>query len=373
MKKIEYFFKNILLQILLFIAGSKTKKDNNKPLGNFSRILFIRLNRIGDALVTTPLLHLIKKKLNPKIYLLADKKNFFVFSNNPDVDETITFKRGIKGIFDIMDLIKKEKIDTVVDLHDDVSTTVSYLVALSHAKNKFGLEKKNKNLFTKTILKLDSKNTHVVARLLEIAKLFNIRADNSINWIGYYPAYPSLKKAEDFLKEAFKDKNFLIGINISAGSDARFWGVEKFKSLTEFLLNYDQSEIPASINVLILSASKDLDHAEEIIKDFKNSFVKGQPAIFCSEDFDEFAAIISNLNMLFTPDSAAVHIAAAFHIPVFGIYVHDTDDMVWSPYGVEFECVTTKNSNLKNIDFEEVKNKFGNFLKKQLPEKSTNA
>ena len=372
MKKIEYFFKNILLHLLLLITRFQTNNDN-KPRGNFSKILFIRLNRIGDALVTTPLLHLIKKKLNPKIYMLADKKNYFVFSNNPDIDGILTFKKGIKGIFEAINFIKKERIDTIVDLHDDVSTTVSYIISMSQAKNKFGLEKENKNLYTKTIEKLDSKSTHVVTRLLEIAKLFNLRTDNSINWIGYYPKYPSLKKAEDFLKKTFEKKNFLIGINISAGSDARFWGEERFKSLIEFLLNYKQSETNININVLILSAPKDFNYAEEINKSITNDFSNAQCAVFCSEDFDEFAAIISNLNLLFTPDTAAVHLAAAFQVPVFGIYVHDTDDMVWSPYGVKFECVTTKDSNLKNMDFNEVKNKFGNFLYKQLPEKSANA
>lgn len=372
MKKIENFFKSILLQLLLLIT--KFRRNNNNELqGNFSKILFVRLNRIGDALVTTPLLHLIKKKLNPRIYILADKKNSFVYKNNPDIDEIITFKKGLKSILGITEFIKREKIDTVVDLHDDVSTTVSYIIALSQARNKFGLAKENKNIFTKTIQKLDSKNTHVVTRLLEIAKLFNLRTDNSNNWIGYYPAYPSLKKAEDFLKKTFKKNNYLIGINISAGSDARFWGVERFKSLIEFLLNYNKSEIKPDINILILSALKDLDNAEKIIKVKNNGSNKEQSAVFCSEDFDEFAAVISNVDLLFTPDTAAVHLAAAFHKPVFGIYVHDTDDMIWSPYGVDFECITTKEPNLKNTDFEEVRNKFEIFLKKQLSEKSANA
>ncbi len=363
MKEVESFLKNILLRLLLFAAKIVPGNRSELP-GNFSKILFIRLNRIGDALVTTPLLHLMKKKLNPKIFLLADKKNYFVFNNNPDVDEIVIFKKGFKGILDVLALIKKEKIDTIVDLHDDVSTTVSYIIALSRAKNKFGLEKRNKSIYTKTIPKLDSKNIHIVSRLLEIAKLFNLRADNSKNGIGYYPSYSSLKKAEEFLKKSFQKSNFLIGVNISAGSDSRFWGVERFKSLIDFLLNYNL----LGINVLLLSASKDLNYAEKIIKVSKNNPVEGEAAIFCSEDFDEFAAIVSNLNMLFTPDTGAVHLAAAFHIPVFGIYVHDTEDMIWSPYGADFEFVATKDHNLKNMDFEEVKNKFGNFLKKQLSE-----
>ena len=361
MKSIENFLKNILLRILLLTSKFSRNKKPALPV-KFNRILFIRLNRIGDALVTTPVLHLIKKKLNPKIHILADKKNYFVYNNNPDVDEIIIFKKGIKGINEILNFIKKENIDTIVDLHYDISTTVSYIIALSNAMNKFGIEKENKIIYTKTVPQLDSKSTHIVTRLLELAKLFNIKADNSKNWIGYYPDYISLRKADDFLKKTFTSKNFLIGINISAGSEARFWGVEKFKSLIDFLLTY-KAQAGINLNILIITAPKDLHYAENIIHDKTN-----QAAIFSSENFDEFAAIISNLSIIFTPDTAAVHIASAFHIPVFGIYVHDTDDMIWSPYGVDFEYVSTRNSNLKNIDFEEVKNKLKPFLDKRLME-----
>ncbi len=96
--------------------------------------------------------------------------------------------------------------------------------------------------------------------------MFNVRTDNSKNWIGYYPSYPSLKKAEEFLKENFSNKDFLVGINISAGSYARFWGVQKFKSLLEFLLIYKIPGLQTNVNVLILSAPKDLDYAEEIFE-----------------------------------------------------------------------------------------------------------
>ncbi len=361
MKNIEKFLKNILLRFLLLISKFNRNKKADSS-GKFNKILFIRLNRIGDALVTTPVLHLLKKKLNPKIYLLADKKNHFVYNNNPDIDEIIIFKKGIKGINEILNFIKKEDIETIVDLHYDISTTVSYIIALSNAGNKFGIEKENKIIYTKTVPQLDSKSMHIVIRLLEIAKLFNIKADNSKNWIGYYPDYISLRKADDFLKKTFTNKNFLIGINISAGSEARFWGVERFKSLIDFLLNY-KLQAGINLNILIISAPKDLHYAENITQDKMS-----QAAIFSSENFDEFAAVISNLNILFTPDTAAVHIAAAFHIPVFGIYVHDTDDMIWSPYGVDFEYVSTRNSNLKNIDFEDVKIKLKPFLDKRLME-----
>ncbi|MEO8399611.1 MAG: glycosyltransferase family 9 protein [Ignavibacteriaceae bacterium] len=340
MKKIEIFFKNILLKILLAIAKFNRPK-NNQNLNNFSRILFIRLNRIGDALVATPLLHRIKVNLNSKIYVLADKKNYFAFNNNSDVDKLLVFKKGIKGILEVIEFIKRERIDTIVDLHDDVSTTVSFIIALSNASNKLGLEKENKIIYTQTVKKLDVKSNHVVERILELSKLFNISKDKSEIKIHYNLKSESIKKAEEFLKSNFREDKFLIGINISAGNESRFWGVNNFKLLLDFLSNYD-------LNIILLCAPNDLNLAMEI---------SNKIAVFYSKVFDEFAAMIFKLNLLFTPDTMAIHLAAANEVTVFGMYVHDTEAMIWSPYNTDFKYISTNSPSLKNISFNEVKSK----------------
>ncbi len=73
------------------------------------------------------------------------------------------------------------------------------------------------------------------------------------------------------------------------------------------------------------------------------------------------------LNLLVTPDTAAVHLASAFYIPVFGIYVqYATEEMIWSPYRSDFEYVLTREPNLKNVTFEEVASELGSFLKKYI-------
>lgn len=351
MKIIEVFLKNLLLNILLFLGGNK-KSDNNETFNNNSKILFIRLNRIGDALVTTPLLHLIKEKLECKIYVLADKKNYFAFNNNPDIDQLIKFNKGIDGIIEVLKFIRTKKIDAVVDLHDDVSTTVSYIITLCKAQNKFGLEKENKKIYTKTIKRLDATKVHVVDRTLELSKLFNVQFKNSDINILYHPQKVSLESIKNFLNKYFAKQSFLLGINISAGSDARFWGTENYKKLIDSINGLN-------INILILSALKDLKSAKEISGN--------KHPVYSSESFDKFSAMISQLNLLLTPDTMAVHLASAFNVAVFGIYVnYNTDELIWSPYKSDFECVITKEPNLKNVTFDKVIKKFKPFLEKQI-------
>ena len=350
MKKIEIFLKNVLLKVLLVLS---VRKNGNKGdnLTNFKSVLFIRLNRIGDALVSTPLLHLVKKNTGCRIFLLADKKNYFAFYNNPDIDKLIVFKKGLMGIYEVLRVMKDNNIDTVVDLHDDVSTTVSFIVALSSVKNKFALKKGNELIYTKTIERPDRSKVHVVDRLLELGKLFNLNTDKNQMRICYYPENKSFEMADNFLKNRFDTNNFIVGINISAGSQARFWGTNNYKRLIKFLNNYD-------LSYLLLAKPEDFSIARQIID--KERF------IFTS-DFDNFCALISRLNLLFTPDTSTVHIAAVFNIPVFGIYVnYNTDEMVWTPYNTDFEAVITKEPTLHNIKFNEVEKKLDPFLKKLL-------
>ncbi len=346
MKRMEIFFRRLLINILLSFRFAPKPLEEDYKAGN-SKILFIRLNRIGDALVITPLLHEMRKQTSSKIYLLADKKNYFVFENNNDIDDVIIFERGIKGIFRVLNFIKENKINTIVDLHDDVSTTVSFLIAFAKASNKFGLKKVNNKIYSATAPRLDPKIFHVVERIMEIGKLFHLQFSKEDININYRPRLESEKNVQCFLNESNLNDKFLVGINISAGSHARFWGIDNYKKL----LNLFSS---MNLNFVLLTSPADLKLAKEISK----------INIFYSESFDEFAAAISKLDFLFTPDTAAVHLASAFKIPMFGLYVkYKTNDMIWSPYCSQFEYVITEEPNLDNVRFEDVKNKLEPFIK----------
>lgn len=351
MKKIEQFFKWSLLNLLLFI-NPKIRSTGNENFSCESKILFIRLNRIGDALITTPLLDLVKKEFNCSIYILADRKNYFIFENNPSIDEVIIFDKSINGIFGINKIIKSRKIDTVVDLHDDVSTTVSFIIAIAKVRNKFGLKKSNSKIFTKTVERINSSKHHIIERTLQLSSLFNLPVNKNYVSIHYYPKMESIKYADSEIEKRIRKNKFLLGINLFTGSEARFWGVDNFKKLIEQVRKYE-------ISYILFSTQDKLDIAKNITEE---KFIYPP-----SKEFDTFAAGISKLNFLFTPDTSVVHIASIYKIPVFGLYVkYNTQDMIWSPYNTEFDCIVTEEPTLKNVSFEEVINKFIPFLERNI-------
>lgn len=354
MKELEIFFRKLLLKLLILLNRAE-KKQGKLNLTKDSKILFVRLNRIGDALVTTPLIYAVKKEIGCKVYILADSKNYFVFNSPRLADEILIFEKGFLPLWDLIKRVNNLKFDAVIDLHDDVSTTVSYLLAYIKVPNKVGLQKESSKLYSQTVPKLDPVANHVVDRVMNLSKVFNMNGyDEEIN-IRYFPETNAYKKADTFISNNYPGKKFLVGINISAGSEARFWGIENFRNLVDMLKNYP-------VDVLLLSSTRDLHHAMQICHDRKK--------IFYSPSFDEFTGMISRIDLLFSPDTATIHLASIYKKPVFGLYVqYNTEDIIWYPYKSDYEVVVTKDPNLDNVTFESVTRKFIPFLEKQLKNK----
>lgn len=351
LKNLERTFKPLIYKLLMRTAGKK-QNPGALILNPGSRILIIRLNRIGDALVTTPFIKYVKSVTGCSIDILASTYNHFIFENNPDVSKVIVFEKSYAFMRKLITEVNTSGYTAVFDLHDDVSTTVSYLLAKFRIPHIIGLKKDNSILYTFTAERLNSESTHVIDRLLHIAEAAGVKGERTDVNVVYRVKENSEKRALKVLEERFTEKKFLLGVNISAGSMARFWGVKNIRELLRKLEAYN-------INVLLMSSTRDLSLAFEIQPDKKK--------VFYTPDFDEFAAMVKQLDMIFTPDTSTVHIASAFRVPVFGLYVkYMTDDMIWSPYRSDFETIVTLEPNLDNVTFEDVENKFLPFLEKYL-------
>lgn len=352
MKNVEIFLRNLLLKILLLFNG---KESVNKlpEINEDTRILFIRLNKIGDALVTTPLLRLIKEKTSAKLFILASRSNRIIFTDNPDFERVFVFQKGFSGIKQIRRIVMEYRIDIVVDTHDDVSTTVSFLCAGSKAPFRLSLKKSNETVFSHTIDRPDSTKTHIVDRILKLAELMNIESAGSNPNVNFPIPATSEQFAENFFNEKIDNSKFSVGINISAGSEARYFGTENYSNIVGELMKIH-------VQIILLCTPADSEKAIAISS--------GRAAIF-DGNFHQLAAIIQRLDLLISPDTSAVHLASACKTPVFGIYVHDTKDVIWSPYKSRFEWVETTRNDLKNITVGEVKTKLLPYIEKLIHEK----
>jgi ADP-heptose:LPS heptosyltransferase len=75
--------------------------------------------------------------------------------------------------------------------------------------------------------------------------------------------------------------------------------------------------------------------------------------------FDQFAALIKHISLLISPDTSAIHLASAFHIPSVVLYVQSDKALrIWEPYGSDYEVVVTDVDDLSTIPVPDVEQAF---------------
>ncbi len=79
------------------------------------KILVIRLSSIGDIVLTSPVVRILKKQLHAEVHFLTKKTFSSWLSHNPHIDVIHHYEKGNKPL-------KKEGFDFIVDLHHNLRT-----------------------------------------------------------------------------------------------------------------------------------------------------------------------------------------------------------------------------------------------------------
>ncbi len=338
LKRLEIGFRKIVLQSL----GRLSRRRNTLPPDvdfNQCKFLFIRQDRIGDVLVSTPLFALLKKHYPDAVVdVLLSTNNHFVLENETVVRKRWIYTKRVISSLRSLAGIRAERYDFVIDLMDNPSATSTVIALLAGGKWNVGIDKGNRYAYDIVVPLLSRKDIHIVDRLAQLMTVFGIQPEREELRIRFSITRTSDQTIDDFIRSSSKTRR-LIGVNISAGSDTRYWGTTKYQALLHLI----QDRYGAD-SIIVMYKPSDRDRAEEI--------VKAAPAALLAPElnFNEFAALIRRLHVLITPDTSAVHLASAFRIPSVVLYVQsDTNLRIWEPYKTPCEPIVTKVDDLSTI------------------------
>ncbi len=312
---------------------------------NSSKFLFVRQDRIGDVLVSTPLFYALKKRY-PKavIDIVLSPNNVMAIGNEYLIRSRWIYRKNPIAALTLVRRLRREQYDFVIDLMDNPSATSTMLVLASGGSWKIGLEKANAYAYDIVVPLLSRKDVHIVERIAAILTVFGVEPAHEMLKIRYETTKDSDDRAEELLHESRASGSKIIAINISAGSETRFWGIENYKSLLQKL-----RDLSPACSFLILHKGTDRTRACEIASASPNALVPPETS------FDEFASLIKQSDILITPDTAAVHLAAAFDIPSIVLYVQSDPNLrIWAPYGTLAECLVTTVDDLTTISVGQV-------------------
>jgi len=307
---------------------------------NRAKLLCLRQNQIGDTLISTPIFSALKQHYpNIIIDVLLDKRNATTLDTNPNIRTRFVLKQKFIDFFKVLFMVRREKYDFIVDLVHTPSSLSTLFCLLGKSRFTVGFERENDFIYD---VKVPFKReVRMLRTLAEILTAFRITPDE-INLRPHFPLSPSSQTFAEKVFSSLVGKK-VIGVNISASLKLKFWGVENFVGLIARLT----CDVP-NATFLVLYSNAYAHEAKQIATQAK--------VHLCDETktLTDFAAVISKLHALITPDSAAVHLADAFNVPCV-ILTHNPEHItVWYPSFSESRTVHSKTGEVGAILIEDV-------------------
>lgn len=302
-------------------------------------ILFLSQNRIGDTLITTPIYAALKRFYpNCVIDVLLSRGNSQTLFNNPHIRFCHIIKQKPFDLFWVILQIRKRRYDFIVDLVPSKSATSTAICLLGKSRYTVGLIRDNDYAYDIKVEPLigSTNDSHGVRMLENVAQLllpFGVIPNLGSLKTEYYLNEEDIQFAQQVMDRVAdnsqaNDQSSVIGINISASKPSKYWGSENFQEVIKSI----QKIFPGSIIILLYSSDYRRE-AEEI------STQRNVPLCDETKSLSEFAAVISKLDILITPDSASVHFADIYHVPLVILTGEPSDQQYWYPVLSEFEIL----------------------------------
>lgn len=313
------------------------------------RILLIRLGKIGDIIIASSVFYEWKRMFpQNQLTLVTLSKNKEVLKYNKDLYKVYFIENRAALLFQIMKF-RAEKFDLLIDLNDDPSTTSSLLRRFVSAKKTAGFKFSEKNIPDISIAQSLKSETHIIERAKALLKSISNDFEHSELKPTLYLGEKESYQVDEELKNCRKDKK-IVSINISAGAPIRYWPEKKWIELINRICA-DSSEWL----FIFLSEKKDEHKKESIISQVD----KNRIVITTYNSFQHYAAYIKYSDILITPDTAAVHIASAFNVPVIAIYPnYEWNFISWQPLSTHLRAIKAKEENISNVSVDEVYQSF---------------
>ena len=277
------------------------------------KILVVRFSSIGDIVLTTPVVRMLKTQLNAEVHFLTKAPFVSLFKNNPYVDSVFQIDKSINEV--ISDL-KKENYDYVIDLHSNLRTQILKLKLGVSAKsfNKLNWEKFLLTNFKTNILP----DVHIVDRYLDTVKFLGITNDN--------------KGLDFFLSDADK-------VDLAESPKDYIAFVIGGQHATKILPTAKIISICKKLNkaVLLIGGPDDKARGDEISKASGAINTCGDHSLLQS------AFLIKNSAYVISHDTGMMHIAAAFKKKIYSVWGNTIPEFGMYPY------LSDKNSKMIEV------------------------
>ena len=278
-----------------------------------AKYLVIRFSSIGDIVLTTPIVRILKQQVKEaEVHFLTKKSFLSLIQANPYIDKVF----GTDGsLNDVIDLLKAEKYDGIIDLHNNLRSLKlkSMLGKPSTSFNKLNFKK-----WMLVNLKLNRMPAmHIVDRYLKSISHLNVY--NDLKGLDYF-----FDKKEEIDLSIFPNSfmDGYIALVIGANHSTKKMPTEKISTIIK-ALNYP---------TLILGGKDDQVEGDKIASE--NS---GIAITTCGKfSINQSASLIKQARVVISHDTGLMHIAAAFNKKIISVWGNTVPEFGMTPYMPQF-------------------------------------
>ncbi|OGB98796.1 hypothetical protein A2V82_07990 [candidate division KSB1 bacterium RBG_16_48_16] len=286
------------------------------------KILVIRLSSIGDILLASPLLRLLKKRFpGAELSFLVKKKFLEAISTNKHVDRVISLDTtaGLPELMRIRSFIKRQNFDLILDIHNNFRSlflrTGIGADVFSYPKfrwQRFLLIRFKWNLYDEII--------PVYRRYLYSVRELGIEDDGL--GLEFWVDDAASARIENVLASArFSKERFILCLAPGAGFETKRWLPEYFVDVANRFVREREAQ------VLLLGDERDRKITRTITAQLNGHFLDLSGEISLMES----AAALTFADLFITNDTGLMHLAVALSVKTIAVFGPTTSELGFFP------------------------------------------
>ncbi|MCM8780671.1 MAG: lipopolysaccharide heptosyltransferase II [Candidatus Omnitrophica bacterium] len=319
--------QDVFRRIKEFLGGVS---QSLQPAPLYRRILIVRTDRIGDVVLSTPVIKALRDSYpDAYIAMMVSAHAKPILDGNPYLDKVIVYDKrkrhrswwnSMRFCFDL----RKIRFDLALILHP--TNRVHLITFFAGIPRRIGYNRKFGFLLTDRIRHLKQQGEkHELEYNLDLVRYLGIQPkDKSL----FMPINPQSERWVDELmqREGIKESDRILAIHPGASCPSKLWPCDRFAQVADRLIE------KYGFKVLVVAGTKDVGLAQDLIQHMHHPAINlaGKTSIL------QLASLLKRCQLFISNDSGPVHIASAVSTPVISIFGRNQKGLSpkrWGPIG----------------------------------------
>lgn len=294
-------------------------------------ILVIKLRYIGDVLLATPVLRVLRGQFpDARLTMAVNEGTEDILKWNPDLDEVLIVDRGgLSQQIRFLREVRRRRFDCVIDLTDGDRSAMLSRLSGAPVRIGFNEEHRWRGLLYTSIAQTGSDVIHRMERDLEALRALGIepKASQLVLRTSHQDEEDATRLLEQAGVEADSPRP-LVMLHPGARYWFKAWPAERFAILADRLTD------EYGCQVLVGGDAGDHDVADAIRAQARSAptTLAGRTTLL------QFASVLKRCVLFVGNDNGPMHMAAALGIPVVALF-GPSDPSVWGPCGGKVEVL----------------------------------